>query len=569
MNKPEWLTEESIKTLESGYLLKNETVKEMYERVSRSAAKNYPELAGFFFDAMWKNWLCLATPVAANMGTDRGLPISCFGSYASDSVYGIFNSVTETAMLSKLGGGTSKYWGDVRGRGAKIGNGGVSEGIIGWLKVEESALSATSQGGVRRGAGAQYLPVEHPDIEEFIDIRRQTGDLSRRCLSVSFHHGVCISDDFMHRVTDGDEKARNIWKKILKTRLETGEPYILFRDNVNKQAPKIYKDLELDIKASNLCSEIFLHSDKDHTFVCCLSSLNLARYDEWKNYKFSNGMTLPQLGIYFLDGVMEEFIVKSKNIEGLERAYRFAVKSRALGLGALGWHTLLQSKMIPFDSFESMMLNAEVFKLIDSETKKGSMELAVKLGEPEWCKGYGLRNTHRIAVAPTVSNSLISGGVSQGIEPITANIYSQKSAKGTFIRKNPALEKLLINKNKNTFEVWELINKSKGSVRDLNFLSAKEKEVFLTAREINQYAIIKQAAQRQAFIDQGQSLNLFFSVPSTIDDETKNMIAKYIHKVHFMAWEMGIKGLYYLRSESPLVGDKVYREESDCAACEA
>lgn len=563
---PEWLTPEAYATLKAGYLLKDETPRDMYRRVAKAAAKQLkkPKLEKKFFEYIDKNWLCLATPVAANMGAERALPISCFASHSSDTTIGIFEGYTEIAMLSKHGGGIGRYWGDVRGRGVPISGGGFSEGIIPWLKVEESTVMAVSQAGTRRGSAASYLDIEHPDIEEFIDLRRPTGDVSRRCLSISFHHGVCIGDEWMQSMLDGDLNKQALWEKLIRARVETGEPYIMFRDNANRNLPEAYTKNNLSVKTSNLCSEIFLHTDPDHTFVCCLSSLNLARYDEWKD------SDLVATSIWFLDAVMEEFIQKAKQLPGFAKAVRFAEKSRALGLGVLGWHTLLQSKMIPFDSFDAMKLNAEVFSKMRKESVEASKELAKEYGEPEWCKGTGMRNSHTMACAPTVSNAIISGGVSQGIEPIVAVYFSQKTAKGSFTRKNKQLETLLETYSKNTFEVWNEINKNGGSVQTLDFLSDLEKEVFLTAREINQFAIIRQAAQRQKWIDQGQSINLFFSLPKDNQDlNLKFNFTKYIHDCHIEAWQTGVKSLYYCRSESTLKGDSVYREASDCKACEA
>lgn len=560
---PLWMTAEGFQTLSRGYLLPDETPKNMYQRVAFAAADRLkkPELRSQFFNILWDNWLCLASPVCSNMGTERGLPISCYSSTIPDSLDGIFTSIHETAMLSKYGGGLGHYWGNVRGRGVPITGNGFSEGIVPWLKTEDAVISSVSQGGVRRGSSASYLPVSHIDIEEFIDIRRPTGDDSRRCRSTGFHHAVIFDNNFMDSVVNGGNDERRIWSKYLKTRWEMGEPYAQFIDNVNDQAPQMYKDLNLKINASNLCNEIQLHSDDDHTFVCCISSLNLARYDEWKN---SNCV---QLSLWFLDAVMTEFIEKAKTMTGFEKAVRFAEKSRALGLGVLGWHTLLQNRNIPFESFQAMMLNAEIFKIIDQNTLKATQSLAQEYGEPEWCKGYGIRNSHRIAIAPTLSNSIISGGLSEGIQPVISNIYAQKSAKGTFIRRNKTLEILLESKNKNTNDVWNMINSDKGSVRNLDFLTPDEKTVFATAREINQFTIIRQAAQRQRFIDQGQSLNLFFTVPTT--SEEQKLVAKYVHDVHIEAWNTGVKGLYYLRTESSIKGDSIYFKESDCAACEA
>lgn len=467
-------------------------------------------------------------------------------------------------MLSKHGGGLGHYWGEVRGRGVDISGNGTSEGVVPWLKIGDTVISSVSQGGVRRGSEANYLPVSHPDIDEFLDIRRQTGDESRRCRSTGFHHAVVFDDEFMQRVKDGDDEARRIWSKFLKTRWEMGEPYAMFGDNANNQAPQMYKDRGFKITTSNLCNEIYLYTDDDHTFVCCLSSMNLARYDEWK------GTDAVQLAIWFLDAVMEAFIQQASSIEGFERAVRFAKASRALGLGALGWHTLLQSKMVPFESFGAMQLNNEIWRHINAEATIATKDLALAYGEPEWCEGYGVRNTHLTAVAPTLSNSIISGGVSEGVQPIVANVYANKTAKGTFLRRNPALEVLLESKGQNTDEVWRKINADRGSVKSLSFLTEEEKAVFMTAREINQFALVRQAAQRQKYIDQGQSLNLFFSTPpEDADAETRQQIAKYVHEVHMEAWETGLKGLYYMRTESPLKGDAVFKQESDCLACEA
>lgn len=550
---PEWLKEEGFKTLTRGYLLTNETPKEMWQRVSKASANRLgmPELSDKFFQLFWNNWLCAASPILSNMGANRGLPISCFGQAIDDSIDSIFKSYHESAMLIKNGGGIGKYWGDVQ------------SDIVPWMKLDQDTYESVSQGGVRRGAGAAYYDIEGDFINDFLDIRRPTGDISRRCLSTNFHHAVTIGDQFMQNAVAGKKHEREVWEKLLKTRIELGEPYLMFRDTANRTAPIWYKDQKLEIKTSQLCNEIFLFNDKEHTFVCCLSSMNLLRYDEWKN------TDAVFYAILFLDGVMEEFIDKARHIPGMTKSVRFSEKSRALGLGVLGWHTFLQSKMIPFDSFESMMLNAEIFRSIQGEAIRASKWLAEKLGEPEWLKGYGMRNSHLLAVAPTVSNSLISGGVSQGIEPIISNIYAQKSAKGTFIRKNPTLENLLEQKGKNELDVWLAIEANGGSVKGLDFLTKEEKEVFLTAKELNQFAIIKQAGQRQKFIDQGQSVNLFFQMPENITNpDDRKKLGKYIHEVHLAAWTEGLKGLYYVRPESALKGDAIYRNASDCASCE-
>lgn len=554
---PEWMTIEGFQTLSKGYLLENETPKGMWTRVSTAIAKylKRPDLQPKFFDAMWKGWLCLATPVAANSGTERGLPISCFSVHVPDSVDGIFTTMHEVAMLSKYGGGVGSYWGDVRARGKEITGNGKSEGVIPWLKVLDSTTISVSQGQTRRGATAGYLDVEHGDIEEFLRVRRPIGDENRQCQNI--HQGVCVGDDFMKKVEAGDKKSRDIWKEIIKTRAETGEPYLFFKDNVNKQLPQAYINNNLTVKTSNICTEIFLYTDENHSFVCCLSSLNLTKWDEWKD------TNLVELATYFLDGVMEEFIQKAKNMRGFERSVRFAEKSRALGLGVLGWHSLLQSKMMPFDSFESMMLNAQIFRQIKEQSQAASRKLAQEYGEPEWCIGTNMRNSHLTAIAPTASNSIISGNVSAGIEPIAANAYTKKTAKGNFVQQNPLLKNLLKEKNKDSDDVWKSILENDGSVLHLDFLNEKEKEVFLTARQINQFAIIKQAGQRQKFIDQGQSVNLFFPM---------NASPKYIHLVHMEAWKQGLKSLYYFRSESVLKGDLSSRDYErkleECKACE-
>jgi ribonucleoside-diphosphate reductase alpha chain len=551
---PSWMNEEGFKTLRGGYLLFDETPRKMYRRVASAAASYYSNSSCWaekFFDAMWKNWLCPASPVLSNMGSNRGLPISCNSIHVDDSVNSIFYKNHELAMLSKNGAGVGIYMGDIRGRGAQIKGNGKSEGVIPWAKVFDTTTLSVNQGSTRRGASAVYLPMEHADIEEFINIRRPTGDVNRRCLNIN--HGICVTDEWMRSMLAGDEHKRKLWIEVLKARVETGEPYLFFTDNVNKQNPKCYTANGLSVKTSNICTEIFLHTDPDHSFVCCLSSLNLVKWDEWKDTDLVN------IAVRFLDAVIKEYIVKADGVDGLRASRNSAIKGRAIGIGVLGWHTMLQQRMIPFDSFEAMTLNNQIFKSMKTKAEEETKVLAVELGEPEWCAGFNRRNTHLLAVAPTVSNSTISGGHSAGIEPISANIYSQKSAKGTFIRKNNVLEELLNVKGENTPEIWKSINEFAGSVQHLSFLSNEEKAVFLTAREINQHAVVKQAAQRQRWIDQGQSVNLFFA---------SNSDPKYIHDVHIDAWENGMKSLYYLRTEGVLRGDLASRTREECSACE-
>jgi len=552
---PEFLTFEGWQTLRGGYLLENETPKDMYQRLASGAAKylKMPEIEKKMFEVLWKGWVCPASPVASNFNTDRGLPISCYGLDVADSLSNILQKSHELGMLSKYGGGVGMYLNNIRGRGAAVlGTGGSSSGVVSWAKIYDSTILSCNQGGVRRGAAAVYLDADHADFQDFAEMRRTVGDPNTRCLNL--HHGICLSDEFMFSLKDGNQANREKWKKILSLRMETGEPYIAFMGNANNNAPDTIKKLGMKILAPQLCSEIFLPSDPEHTYVCCLSSMNLHKWEEWKD---TNAV---EMGIFLLEAVMTEFLIKARKLPGLENAVRFAEKSRALGLGALGWHTLLQEKMLSFDSFESMMLNAQIFKSIRDKSVKASKQLAEMFGEPEWCAGTGMRHLTVNAVAPTTSNSLISGGVSQGIEPIVANIFVQNSAKGTFIRKNKQLEKLLESKSKNTEDVWQQIRKDQGSIHNLGFLSKEEKEVFLTAEEINQFAIVRQAGQRQQFIDQGQSVNLFFGL---------NTDPKYIHQVHLEAWEKGLKSLYYTRTKSVLRADLASRSKDECTSCEA
>lgn len=551
---PLWLDEPGFSTLQGGYLLDSETPRGMYQRVARAAASYSPDPEVWekkYFDVMWSNWLCPASPVLSNMGTSRGLPISCNSIHVEDSIDSIFQKNHELAMLSKNGAGVGVYLGDIRERGKNVAGNGESEGVIPWAKVYDSTTRSVKQGKTRGAASALYLGVRHGDIDEFINLRRPTGDMNRRCLNTN--HGVSIDDDWMKEMLAGDQSKRLLWQEILKTRVETGEPYLFFADAVNRASPDCYKHNNLNVCTSNICTEITLYTDGQHSFVCCLSSLNLVRWDEWKE------TDLVETVVRFLDAVLEEYILKAQGKPGLENSLRSAIKGRAIGIGVLGWHTLLQNKMTPFDSFEAMMLNNLIFKTMRDKAEKATTELAQELGEPEWCKGFGRRNTHLLAVAPTVSNSTISGGHSAGIEPLPANIFSQKSAKGTFIRKNPKLLEILEAQGKNTTEVWKTINAQSGSVQHLTFLSDIDRAVFLTAREINQHALIKQAAQRQKWIDQAQSLNLFFA---------SNSSARYIHEVHIAAWEAGLKTLYYLRTEGVLKGDLASRSKEECAACE-
>lgn len=554
---PDWMTDEGFKTLSGTYLLPGESPKAMWNRVSNSVAGylKKPELAAKFFDLLWRNWLGLASPVAANCGTDRGLPISCFSTFVPDSIDGIMGRMHELATMTKNGGGVGVHWNKVRPRNAIIRGNGRSEGVVPFIKIQDSTTVGVSQGGVRRGASVGYLPIEHGDFWEFIKIRRPEGDQNRQCQSI--HHAVNVSDEFMQSLKDGHKENRLKWQEVLKTRMETGEPYIFFTDTVRNSRPESYIRNSLEVHGSNLCSEILLATDEEHSFVCCLSSLNLARWDEWKD------TDAVELSVWFLDGVLSEFIDKASKINGMERAVKSAIAGRALGLGVFGFHTYLQEHSVVLDSFECFQINAQMFSGIKRKAEKATQELAAEYGEPEWCKGLNRRNTHLIALAPTVSNSLISGNLSPSIEPWAANVFVQKSAKGTIIQKNKTLTKLLESYGKNTEATWKSIERENGSVHHLDFLTVHEKEVFLTAKEMNQFALVKLAAQRQRWIDQGQSLNLFFP---------ENSDPKYIHDIHVMAHEEGLRTLYYLRTSSVIRGDagsREYRREStECKACE-
>lgn len=552
---PEWMTEISLATISKGYLLPGETPKKAYKRVADTVANRLgkPELSSKFQRYMWKGWLNLASPVLSNTGTDRGLPISCFGIDTPDSIRGIGLTNAELMKLTSVGGGVGISLSRIRGRGNEITGNGISEGVVPWAKIYDSTIIATNQGAVRRGAASVNLDINHTDIKEFLQIRRPKGDPNRQCLNL--HQAVVVDDEFMHRLERRDPEAMELWVEILKSRVETGEPYLMFKDNVNNANPLAYTKNNLDVSMTNICSEITLHTDEEHSFICCLSSVNLAKYDEWKN------SDLIETAIYFLDGVLEEFLYKTNGKESLIRTYRSAKKGRALGLGVLGWHTFLQQQGLPFNSIASTGWTNKIFSQIKTEAEAASRKLAEEYGEPEWCRGTGMRNTHLLAIAPTVSNSTISGGVSAGIEPIPANIYTFNSNKGTFIRKNPVLETYLEERGHNTEEVWKQILKDRGSVANLpeDVMPVEDKEIFLTFAEINQLGLVEQAGVRQKYIDQAMSLNLAF-------DPTDS--PKFINLVHQTAWKLGIKTLYYLRTDSVINGDIGSRTSEDCLSCD-
>ena len=551
---PEWMDEISLATISKGYLLPGETVKTAYKRVASASANRLkkPELANKFFKIMWNGWLGLASPVLSNMGTDRGLPISCFGVDTPDSIRGIGLTNAELMKLTASGGGVGISLSRIRERGEAITGNGKSEGVVPWAKIYDSSIIATNQGNVRRGAASVNLDIEHGDIEEFLQIRRPKGDPNRQCLNL--HQCVVVGDSFMRKLEARDPEAMNKWATVLKSRMETGEPYIMYKDNVNKNNPIAYRVNNLEVSMTNICSEITLFTDEEHSFICCLSSLNLAKWEEYKD------TDCIQTAIWFLDGVMQEFIDKSNGKDSLRRTHNHAKKGRALGLGVMGWHTFLQQKGLPFNSVASTVHTRNIFNKIRSESESASMDLAAEYGEPLWCKGTGMRNTHLLAVAPTVSNSVICGGISAGIEPLPANVYTFNGAKGTFIRKNKSLESLLESKGENKEKWWKQMLQEGGSVLGLpdNILSAEEKEVFLTFSETNQLELVKQAAERQKYIDQTQSLNLSFD---------PNDSPKWINQVHMEAWKLGVKTLYYLRTDSVIKGDLGSRM-ADCISCD-
>jgi ribonucleoside-diphosphate reductase alpha chain len=551
---PEYFDNDSLATISKGYLLPGETPKKAYRRVAQAAAMrlNRPDLENKFFKIIWNGWLGLASPVLSNMGTDRGLPISCFGIDTPDSIRGIGLTNAELMKLTSVGGGVGISLSRIRPRGTEIKGNGKSEGVVPWAKIYDSTIIATNQGNVRRGASSVNLDINHRDIDEFLEIRRPKGDPNRQCLNL--HQCVVVDDAFMRKIESRDPLALERWTKILKARMETGEPYIMFKDNVNKNNPISYLMNNLHVSMTNICTEITLHTDEEHSFICCLSSLNLAKYDEWKD------TDTVQMSIYFLDGVMQEFIEKTNGKDSMLRTNNHAKKGRALGLGVMGWHTFLQQKGLPFNSIASTAHTHNIFSKIRNEAEEASRQLAQEYGEPLWCRGTGMRNTHLLAIAPTVSNSVITGGISAGIEPAPANIYTFNGAKGTFIRKNKVLETLLESKGENKEQWWDQMLQDDGSVQNLpdNVLSKEEKELFLTFPEINQLELVRQAAIRQRYLDQTQSLNLSF----TPEDSPR-----WINQVHIEAWKLGIKTLYYLRTDSVIKGDLGSRQ-ADCVSCE-
>ena len=548
-----WLTDESKQMLERGYLLPNQTVDEKLNSICKYAASFYKDEEGLkekFLEIFERGWCSLSSPIWANFGEDRGLPISCFNTYIPDSMDGIYGALHEVAMETKLGGGTSGYF-KLRSIGSPIKGGGISSGLMSFVELFDTTTKVVSQAGVRRGAFAAYVDIEHPEIEKFLTVKDKQSSLQ------SINTGICVSDEWMKLMEDGDKEKREIWAKILKSRREKGIPYLFFSDTVNKNKPQIYKDTNSIINASNLCNEIYLPTSETESFVCCLLSMNLFTYDEWKN---TNAV---KLAVMFLDAVMSDFIKKVKDIPSMYKTYNFAKRHRALGLGVMGWHSLLQQKMIPFESFEAQQLNTSIFKYLKENSYKASIEIGDKYGyapifDEVETSDIKRRNTTLLALAPTTSSSSILGQVSPSVEPYASNYFVAGLAKGSFTRKNLQLENLLINKNKNTEDVWKSIIQNQGSVQHLDFLTDIEKEVFKTFQEISPFTIIQQASARQYFIDQGQSINL--KIPNA-------MSIRDVNKVHMEAWKLGLKGLYYQRGTS--VAKEAVLSMMECKSCEA
>jgi ribonucleoside-diphosphate reductase alpha chain len=548
MSDYRWLTELSRIFLERDYLVDGQTVDQRVDEICNTAEKllNKPGFATRFKENFKKGWYSLSTPIWTNFGNERGMPISCFGSSISDSMESIAYTWAEVAMMTKYGGGTSATFGNLRPRGASIRDNGESSGAVHFMQAFENLIQIVSQGSTRRGNFAAYLPIDHADIMEFLQIRTEGFPIQ----DLSF--GVCVPDYWMEEMISGNADKRKVWAKVLEMRANFGYPYITFIDNANNNTVDCYKDKGMKITHSNLCNEILLCDSEDESFVCDLSSMNILYYDEWKD------TDAVELLVYLLDAVMTEFIEKAKKIKFMERAVKFAERHRALGVGWLGWHSYLQSKMIPWESMEAKFHNTQIAKNIKEAAYKASAKLAEEYGEPEVCKGYGRRNTTLLAIAPTKSSAFILGQVSEGIEPHRTNYYIKDLQKGKFTVKNHELEALLESKGKSTDEIWKSILMNAGSVQHLDFLTENEKNVFKTFAEISPMEIVIQAGQRQKYIDQGQSLNLMIhpSIP------TKDVNALLVE-----AWKMGVKGFYYQISIN--AAQNFARKILECSACQS
>ena len=542
-----WLNKDSRLFLERGYLLEGTTALDRIRYIAEHAERKLgiEGYADKFFHYMARGYFSLSSPIWSNFGLDRGLPISCFGSYIGDSIHEIMETTAEVGMMSKIGGGTSGYFGDIRPRGSSIRNNGKSDGSFNFSKLFDTVIDVISQGTSRKGQFAGYIDIEHGDINEWLDIHTEGNPIQL------MYYGVCVGHEWLESMKAGDPYKRQLWAKLLQRKTETGIPYLFFKDNANAGLPDVYKDKNMTVHASNLCTEIMLPSSSDESFVCCLSSMNLLYFDEWKD------TDAPEVLTYFLDVVMSEFIEKSNEIPFLHRANKFARRHRALGLGVLGWHSYLQANNIAFDSFQAMQKNNEIFRTLQEKTLKASKELAQRFGEPEILKGYGRRNTTLMSIAPTKSSSFILGSVSPSVEPFKSNYYVKDLAKIKTIYKNPFLEKLLKEKGLDNEEIWESILHNDGSVQHLAQLTDEEKEVFKTFSEISQLSVIQQAAQRQKYIDQGQSINIMVH-PATP--------AKDLNQLYLTAEELGLKSIYYQYSMS--AAQVFNRNLLSCSSCE-
>jgi ribonucleoside-diphosphate reductase alpha chain len=547
MEKYYWLNNDSRTFLQRGYIEGDKTPEERIRQIALAAQRRlgFDGFADKFEDYMSRGWYSLASPIWANFGLKRGLPISCFGSYIGDTMDSILTGVAEVGMMSKMGGGTSAYFGDLRSRGSEISTGGKSSGPVHFMELFETVTNVVSQSNVRRGSFAGYLPIEHGDVLEFLSIRNDGHPIQ----NMSF--GVTITDKWMREMVDGDKDKRKIWAKVIQKRFESGYPYIMWSDTVNKNKPQVYKDNRMKIYASNLCSEICLSTNVAESFVCDLSSMNLLHYDEWKESDAVETL------VAFLDAVMSEFIEKAEKVNYLYRAVEFAKNQRALGIGVLGWHSYLQSKSIAFESLDAKMLTSEIYSFIQKQANVGTNYLAHKLGEPPLLEGYGRRNVTTMAIAPTTSSSFILGQVSPSIEPLNSNYFVKDLAKGKFTYKNPYLKEVLKKHGNDNADVWKSILVTGGSVQHLMFLSDHEKDVFKTFGEISQKEVIIQAGIRQKFIDQSQSLNLMIH-PKTPPRDVNQLL--------IFAWEQGVKTLYYHRGTNP--SQELSRNLLNCTSCE-
>ena len=542
-----WLTEDSRLFLQRGYLLDGTTPEARIRAIAAHAGNILQDdtFAERFHHYMARGYYSLSSPIWSNFGLSRGLPISCFGSYIGDSIYDIMRTTAEVGMMSKIGGGTSAYFGAIRPRGSDISNNGKSDGSFNFSKLFDTIIDVISQGTSRKGQFAGYIDIDHGDIDEWLDIHTEGNPIQL------MYYGVCISNAWLESMKAGDPEKRRVWAKVLQRKAETGIPYLFFKDNANAGRPDVYKDRNMTVYASNLCTEIMLPASDEESFVCCLSSMNLLYFDEWKH------TDAPELLTQFLDAVMSEFIDKSAEIPFLDRARRFAMRHRALGLGVLGWHSYLQANRIAFDSFAAMQKNNEIFQLLQQKTLAASQALAEKFGEPELLQGYGRRNTTLMSIAPTKSSSFILGSVSPSVEPFKSNYHVKDLAKIKTTYKNPFLVELLKEKGIDNEKTWESILLNDGSVQHLAALNDEEKELFKTFAEISQLAVIQQAAQRQKYIDQGQSINVMIHPETPTRD---------INQLYLTAAELGLKSIYYQHSMS--AAQRFNRNLLNCSSCE-